>query len=81
MKPALAITLLVLAMMSSGVAALIVFASKDDEMIGPSAGPSAGPSVAPSAGPSAGPAPVEEPSPDSEDTPTTEGYKIKYSDF
>ena len=69
MKPALAITLLVLAMMSSGVAALIVFASKDDEMIGPSAGPSAGP------------APVEESSPDSEDTPTTEGYKIKYSDF
>ena len=69
MKPALAITLLVLAMMSSGVAALIVFASKDDEMIGPSAGPSAGP------------APIEESSPDSEDTPTTEGYKIKYSDF
>ena len=77
MKPALAITLLVLAMMSSGVAALIVFASKDDEMIGPSAGPSAGPR----AGPRAGPAPVEESSPDSEDTPTTEGYKIKYSDF
>ena len=77
MKPALAITLLLLAKMSSGVAALIVFASKDNETIGPSAGPSPGPS----AGPSAGPAPVEEPSPDSEDTPTTEGYKIKYSDF
>ena len=69
MKPALAITLLILAMMSSGVAALIVFASKEDETIGPSAGPSADP------------APVEEPSPDAEDTPSTEGYKIKYSDF